>query len=339
MRPRRPARASTALALAATGAGLLLAGCGTGAPRQVAAPPVGAASPAASGAPSPDPSAGTPGPPPSVSAEPPPPPPAPALPDGTRTVLPDRRVVAYYGTPSGGIQRDILDRLSPEEAAKQVTAAAAPFATPGRPVLPAFEVIATIAQGSPGADGTYSSAYDDDKIQRYLDVARANRMLVILDLQPGQGDFLSDAKHFQKFLEQPDVGLALDSEWNMPKGVVPGTQFGSVSADTVNQVSQWLAGIVAAKSLPQKLFVLHTFEDSMITNRGAIVQRPGLATVIHLDGFGGQAAKKSKYASLHATAPGQFNGFKLFYQDDIKPMMTPKQVLALTPPPDLITYQ
>lgn len=262
----------------------------------------------------------------------------PTLPDGSRQIFPQHRVVAYYGTANGSISRDVLDRLSPTAAAKQAKAQAAKYAGGGRPVLPAFEVIAQIANGSPGDDGLYASFYDDAQIAKWVDAAAKEGMLVVLDLQPGQGDFLSAAKHLQKFLEKPNVGLALDAEWHMAKGQVPGTVIGTVDAAQVNQVSTWLAGLTRSKGLPQKLFVVHQFVSDAVTGRAQIALPPELATVIHVDGFGGAENKKEKYAALRSTRRGEYNGFKLFFTDDVG-LLSPKDVLALRPAPDLVTYQ
>ncbi len=260
------------------------------------------------------------------------------LPDGSMTIFPGHRVVAYYGTPTMSIKRDVLDRLSPAAAAAKVSAAAKPFATSGRPVLPAFEVIAAIAQGSPGADGDYSGDATPQQLQTYLDEATKDKMLVILDIQPGTGSFLPDVKKYEKELLQPNVSLALDSEWHLQKGQVPGQVFGSEDGADVDKVASYLSDLVATHHLPQKLLVVHTFTQTMYVDRGAVHLHPGVAVVVHLDGFGGTPNKISKYEQLHTSTPGQFNGFKLFYQDDTS-LMTPKAVLALKPAPDLITYQ
>ena len=55
----------------------------------------------------------------------------------------------------------------------------------GRPILPAFELIATVASGAPGDDGNYSYRQPPGVIDRYLEAARKERALLILDVQPG----------------------------------------------------------------------------------------------------------------------------------------------------------
>jgi hypothetical protein len=62
-----------------------------------------------------------------------------------------------------------------------------------------------------------------------------------------------------------------------------------------------------------------------------------------MDGWGSQARKKNTYNTVIAPQPVQFTGMKLFYKADLKPpssgMLTPAEVLALTPAPIYIQYQ
>ena len=208
----------------------------------------------------------------------------------------------------------------------------------GRPVLPAFELIATIATRAAGSGGRYSAPLAEGEIQRYLDAARAQGMLLVLDVQPGRAPFLEEVKRHERFLREPDVGLALDPEWSLRAPAVPGSAIGSTDAATINEVSAWLAEIVAEEGLPEKLFVVHQFTGRMVQDRHLVVDRPGLATTFHVDGFGGRGAKRSKYQQLHPEPPFA-SGFKLFYDQDID-LLTPTDVMTtLSPPPDLVTYQ
>src|SRR5215510_15091717 len=65
------------------------------------------------------------------------------LPRGGRTILPDFRVVAYYGAPQDR-QLGILGIGKPSTAARRLEKAAKPFARKSRPVLPAMELIAVV---------------------------------------------------------------------------------------------------------------------------------------------------------------------------------------------------
>jgi len=285
---------------------------------------------AAEGAPSSSPAVS-----PSASPSPSPAPLA-QLPVGGRTIFPRYRVVCYYGGAAGGAL-GVLGEGTPAQAGPRLLKAAAPFKTATRPVLPAFELITTVAQAHPGADGDYSEPTAPADVQRYLTEVRKIKGLLILDLQPGRSDFLSQARQYEKFLEQPDVGLALDSEWHMGPGQVPGKVIGSATAAEINQVSAYLSGIVVRKKLPQKLFVIHQFTLAMVANKPQVTSPPGLAVVFHIDGFGSRAAKLQKYAVLHVKPPF-YNGLKLFYDEDIQ-RFSPKEAIALAPSPDLFSYQ
>ena len=49
-----------------------------------------------------------------------------------------------------------------------------------------------------------------------------------------------------------------------------------MDAAEINQVVEWLAGLVREHALPQKLLIIHQFRYSMITNREAIETPPEL---------------------------------------------------------------
>ena len=264
------------------------------------------------------------------------PPPPVELPRGGRSILPEFRVVAYYGAPQSR-ELGALGIGSPRGAARRLARQGRPYGTKRRPVLPALELITVIANADPGDDGMYRSRQRDAVIRRYLRAARRAKAILLLDLQPGRSDFFTEATRLEKWLKEPDVSLALDPEWRAHDSEVPGQVIGHVGAREVNATSAWLAQLVAKHDLPEKLFVLHQFTFGMITNRAAVVDQPGLATVIHVDGFGGRSIKQQKYQALKS-APPFANGLKLFHDEDTD-MFTPPDVLAMVPAPDLVTYQ
>ena len=144
------------------------------------------------------------------------------LPRGGRSILPEHRVVAHYGAPQAEAL-GILGIGTPAAAAARLERHARLYAGPGRrPVLPAMELIAVIVNAGPGQDGTFRTRQRRAVILRYLRAARRARALLILDLQPGRSDFLTEARALAEFLVEPDVGLALDPEWRMAPGQIPG---------------------------------------------------------------------------------------------------------------------
>ena len=134
------------------------------------------------------------------------------------------------------------------------------------------------------------------------------------------------------------MGLALDPEWRMEAGQVPGQVIGSVGSREINATTAWLDQLVTKYKLPQKLLLVHEFTDDMVPE-AELKPRKGLAYVLNVDGFGTQALKIAKYKGFAAQGQGFRRGFKLFYQEDAKPMMNPTQVMRLQPRPDVVVYE
>jgi hypothetical protein len=259
------------------------------------------------------------------------------LPGGGREIFPANRVVAFYGAP----QSDRLGALgigSTTHAASRLRRMARLYATRQRPALPAFELISTIAAAGPGDDGLHRIHQTPATINRYLQAARRAKALLLLDIQPGRGDFLSEAQRLEPWLREPDVGLALDPEWHVGATEIPGQTIGSVTAEEINEVTRYLAGFVAERHLPQKLFVVHQFTSGMIEGKDRVLNHPGLAITMNVDGFGDRSNKRSKYDQFTAEVPRFHNGFKLFFEEDTN-LMSPRDVLRLLPSPDLIVYE
>jgi len=260
-----------------------------------------------------------------------------ALPGGgTRVLTPDRVLVAYYGTAGTG-SLGVLGEGSPARIMPRLTAAAAPFTRAGRTVQPVFELIVTVAHATPARTGTYSTDIPAARVREYVRAAHRHNALLVLDLQPGTADFLTVAKRWEWALRDPWVGLALDPEWRMSRGGVPGRRIGSVGAAEVNRVSRWLDDLTARAGLPQKVFLLHQFRTDMIRRIGAVRTRPNLATIQHVDGFG---TPRAKLATFHRVArPERFAlGFKLFYDEDVR-RMNARQVLAIRPRVSYVSFQ
>ncbi|MGD8168063.1 hypothetical protein ACEXOS_012635 [Herbiconiux sp. P16] len=263
------------------------------------------------------------------------------LPGGGLRLFGSHRFVALYGTPGAAV----LGVLGEQDVAGTIARAeqvAAPYdALSDLPVVPTLEIIATVAAGDAGDDGDFSNERDVATLEPYVAAAAAAGMSVVLDLQPGRTDFLTQAKLYQSLLERPNVGLALDPEWRLEPGQVPLEQIGSVPAAEVNAVADWLAELVNARSLPPKMLVLHQFRSSMIGDRASLdLSHPELETLIHVDGQGAQPDKQNTWNALHEGAPaGVAWGWKNFYDEDA-PMLTPEQTMTtVVPVPDFVSYQ
>jgi len=260
----------------------------------------------------------------------------PQLPFGGTHIYPGRTLVAYYGTAGTGAL-GVLGEGTIADMTRRLRRAASHFARPDKPAQIVYELIVTVADGVPGNDGDYSHDISTDKVKTFIAAAHRNKALLVLDLQPGRSNFLKVAKRWAWALKDPWVSLALDPEWRMGAGEVPGQVIGHVDAWEVNKVSGWLGSLTSTTHLPDKLFMMHQFRRGMIRNIGAVTNRRVLAEVQHVDGFG---TPSQKLATYHDVArPDLFRmGFKLFYDED-NPRMTATQVLAIRPKVSFVSFQ
>jgi hypothetical protein len=262
------------------------------------------------------------------------------LPRGGRAIFPRFRLIGFSGGPGtaafgrlgvGNIDQrvDDIERLGRRYAA-------------GREAMPVLELIADVAQTKPGPDGKYHLRVEDDVVRTYLAAARRHRALLLLNIQPGRADFLPEVKAFLPYLRQPDVGVALDPEWAVRPGQVPGRVFGSTTGTEVDAVSAYLQQIVTAERLPQKVLVVHQLAVPIWQNPGAVKRRPGVVVIKSVDGIGARADKTATWNRLVAGLPRVLHpGFKLFFSEDggSRGLMTPPQVLALRPTPEYVLYE
>jgi hypothetical protein len=256
-----------------------------------------------------------------------------------RPLLPEFRIVAFYGHPHDA-NMGIVGEHAMEDLAVMLRAEALNYAAadPSRPVIPAFELIATVAQRVPGSDGTYILDTDRDTLNAYIDFAASQGMLVVLDLQIGRGTVANEIEKVRDLLAMPNVHLAIDPEFAVAEGQIPGEYIGSVPAESIAYAQQVLAEISATQGIPPKILIVHQFREDMIAGKSRLVPYPGVQLVIDADGYGAPELKTAVYNFLVRDEPVEFAGVKLFYRQDM-PLMTAQEILALVPAPDVIIYQ
>jgi hypothetical protein len=263
------------------------------------------------------------------------------LPGGGQVLFPGHRLVALYGDP----ESPALGALGEQDVSasiarvRQLAALYRPLSRV--PVVPTFEIIASVAQGTSEPEGgTYSYVTPVSQIRPWVNQATAAGMYVVLDLQAGRASLLTQARYYRSLLMRPNVGLALDPEWKLTPSELPLQQIGSVSSAQVNAVISWLARLTASHHLPQKLLVLHQFQLTMIHGEQNLDTRhDDLAIVIHMDGQGSRNDKEQTWDAVLGAAPrGVYFGWKNFFTKD-HPMLTPDQTMARTPQPVMISYQ
>ena len=260
------------------------------------------------------------------------------LPRGGRSVFPRYRLVGYSGGPgTAAFGRlgvgDLDDRVAEiEQLGRQYAG--------DREPLPVLELIAVVAQPRPGADGRYRVRVENEVIRSYLDAARRHRALLLLNVQPGRADFLDEVKALEPWLRQPDIGLALDPEWAVGGGEVPGRVFGSTTGAELDRVSRYVADLVIANRLPEKVVVVHQLAPRVLRTESGLQPHWGVVVVKSVDGIGSRRAKTDTWQRLVAgMQPVLHPGLKLFYLEDSAPLMSPEQVLGLTPQPEYVLYE
>ena len=262
------------------------------------------------------------------------------LPRGGTTLFPRYRLVGY----SGGPRSEAFGRLGIgdlDDRVAEIERRGAAY-TAGREPLPVLELVAVVAQARPGADGRYRLRADDAVVSRYLAAARRHRALLLLNVQPGRADFLAEVKALKRWLVQPDVGVALDPEWAVGPGQVPGRVYGRTTGRELSGVAAYLASLVRERGLPQKAMVVHQLAPRIVADFGAVGRHPGVSVILSVDGIGARAEKVATWRRLVAGLPPAVHpGFKLFFEEDAEsgPLMTPWQVLALRPTPEYVLYE
>lgn len=261
----------------------------------------------------------------------------------TGAILPYRRVVAFYGNLYSK-NMGILGELPKDQMLKKLQDQAAQWqlADPDIPVVPALHYIAVTAQSKPGKDHKYRLRMPFSQIDTILTWAKSIDALVFLDVQIGQSTVKEEVNTLKKYLCLPHVHLAVDPEFAMKDGEIPGTKIGTMSSSDINDAIDILTGIVKENNLPPKILVVHRFTKPMVTDYQNIKTCPEVQIVINMDGFGSKSLKRSSYHMAIYREPVEFAGFKLFFKNDTRnkqSLYTPEELLQFTPKPIYIQYQ
>ncbi|WP_235980579.1 hypothetical protein, partial [Streptomyces albidus (ex Kaewkla and Franco 2022)] len=257
-----------------------------------------------------------------------------------RELFPKYRLVGYCGLP-GAAALGRLGSGDPGERASELEKTARKYAG-GREPLPVLELLAAVANPSAGPDGKYRTRTPSKTIRRFHELARKREALLLLNIQPGRAAPLDEVKALHEWLEHPDVGVALDPEWDMEGGQVPGETYGRTSAGELSDVADYLAELVHDKDLPHKPLVFHQVSTAVVSDEKDLRPADGVTLIKSADGIGSPDLKRSTWRQLVDGMPeGLHTGFKLFYEEDTEGgrLMKPEEVLKLRPEPEYVMYE
>ncbi len=246
--------------------------------------------------------------------------------------------VGFYGAPSGpGL--GILGTSTATATVALVTEQALAYQSllTDAVVIPFFHMVTTVADASPGLDGDYNHRMSPEIIQVWIDVAHMYGLVSVVDIQTAHSPVLTELEYVKPFLRQKDVHLAIDPEFMMQDGAIPGQYIGFMPVETLNIAQAWLNELADSVG-ERKALIIHQFDNRMFSDKELIEDYPLVDLVWDSDGFGGPGAKIGDYLQ-YASEPGfEYGGFKLFYNYDT-PVMSPAQVLGLDPRPVFVVYQ
>lgn len=260
-------------------------------------------------------------------------------PDNSDGPLQNYRIVSFYGDPDSPAM-GILGQLKPDELITKLKSQAQAYANLDidHPVIPALELVTTIAQRSAGSDGLYVQSISNKEIEKYVKLTKENGVILILDVELGRDSIMHQVQSLESYLKLPNVYLAIDTEFHVHQGQVPGKNLGHVDGRNVQQAVQYVSGLIKKNHLPDKVVVVHQFRSDIIRNKQAIHPTKQVEVVLNGDGFDIPGIKMNSYRILVRNQPIQYGGFKLFFKLDT-PMLTPKQTLTLDPAPAYISYE
>ena len=160
------------------------------------------------------------------------------------SILPGKRIVAYYGNPRSK-KMGALGEYPKDEMLRRLKVEVAKWekADPSLPVQPALHLVAVVAQGEPGKTGKYRMIHPDALVNEVYGWTKEINGILFVDIQTGHSDIRTILPRFEWILKNPDVHLGMDPEFNLIKsGNIPCKKIGTYDAADINYAAGYLAG-------------------------------------------------------------------------------------------------
>lgn len=258
--------------------------------------------------------------------------------ENTAVTKKDELLIGYYGrpnTPSLGI----LGQSSLDELIKKMKKKQNYFNNEldnKLDVKLAFHLIHSLATKDPGRRNDYLLGMSEKTVLKYIKRAQEENFLVIIDLQLGTYTPSEAIKPVLKYLKYKNVHLAIDPEFKIPKHrrYPPGRYIGHIFANHLNDAQELISTYLKKHNINQeKKLIVHMFHKRMLRQKEQVKNYDNVKLIYNIDGHGSAQVKIKIYNGLYASSQTNkaIGGFKIFYKNDIKPIMTPKQILGYEP--------
>ncbi len=219
-------------------------------------------------------------------------------------------------------------------------------------VKPAYHLVHGMATVTPTAEGDYLEYLDDATVMEYINAGLRENIAVILDVQVGKLSVSEAISPVLKYLQYPNVHLAVDPEFAMshPNQAVPGNPIGFVTGEQINEAMDTIEQYMTENKIRgRRIFLVHQFFEEMIVDKEALRwDSPQLELTFCADGWGDPWGKITKYNNFFAeTDAVKYTAFKMFYRWD-EPVLTETQSMGVEPynenlrvevTPNMIIYQ
>lgn len=139
-----------------------------------------------------------------------------------------------------------------------------------------------------------------------------------------------------KFLKYPNVHIALDPEFKIPthRRYPPGKYIGHIFGNDVNKVQEAMQNFLIENKIEGKrMLLVHMFHKRMLRKKEDVKNYDLINLTYNVDGHGRAHTKIRIYNSLYDEEANKIaqGGFKIFFKNDKKPLMNPKQILGMEP--------
>jgi hypothetical protein len=250
---------------------------------------------------------------------------------------PNDILVGFYGRPYAK-SLGILGELSIDTLTEKMKLVKKEYeaVSNGVKIVPAYHIIKDVATLESGWDKDHIKPLNELLIMKYINRAEKEKFAVILDVQLGTMSPIQAVTPILKFLKYPNVHIAIDPEFKIPSHgkYPPGRFIGHIFAKDVNQVQEAMQDYMIENHIEGKrMLLIHMFYERMLRNKELVKKYDSINLTYNIDGHGKASTKIKIYNSLYNKEASKVaqGGFKIFYKNDKKPLMTPKQILGLEP--------